>query len=288
MTIQIITDGGSDLPIEMRDSWRIKVIPLYIHLDNEQIRSEDVTIEDFATRLENSKATPTTSAAGPYEYYKVFKEIPKDKPIIHFSVSNGVSSAYKHALMAKNMLIEDDPDRQIEIINTESASSGMILLIQETVAKIKEGFNYHELIYFIEDRVKHLRTVFVLKTLDNLIRSGRLDRIRGAVAKTLNVKLLLQASKEGKVEVLEKVRGSKKATIRFIDKIGEYISETANQKLVITHAQAKERLDSIVETIKEKYQFNKIITAEMGPLLSIHAGSEAIVMAFFSDNKRRD
>ncbi|NMA90034.1 MAG: DegV family protein, partial [Amphibacillus sp.] len=102
------------------------------------------------------------------------------------------------------------------------------------------------------------------------------------------VKLLLQASKEGKVEVLEKVRGSKKATIRFIDKIGEYISETANQKLVITHAQAKERLDSIVETIKEKYQFNKIITAEMGPLLSIHAGSEAIVMAFFSDNKRRD
>jgi len=288
MTIQIITDGGSDLPIEMRDSWRIKVIPLYIHLDNEQIRSEDVTIEDFATRLENSKAIPTTSAAGPYEYYKVFKEIPKDKPIIHFSVSNGVSSAYKHALMAKNMLIEDDPDRQIEIINTESASSGMILLIQETVAKIKEGFNYHELIYFIEDRVKHLRTVFVLKTLDNLIRSGRLDRIRGAVAKTLNVKLLLQASKEGKVEVLEKVRGSKKATIRFIDKIGEYISETANQKLVITHAQAKERLDSIVETIKEKYQFNKIITAEMGPLLSIHAGSEAIVMAFFSDNKRRD
>src|SRR5690554_3087660 len=257
MTIQIITDGGSDLPIEMRDSWRIKVIPLYIHLDNEQIRSEDVTIEDFATRLENSKAIPTTSAAGPYEYYKVFKEIPKDKPIIHFSVSNGVSSAYKHALMAKNMLIEDDPDRQIEIINTESASSGMILLIQETVAKIKEGFNYHEIIYFIEDRVKHLRTVFVLKTLDNLIRSGRLDRIRGAVAKTLNVKLLLQASKEGKVEVLEKVRGSKKATIRFIDKIGEYISETANQKLVITHAQAKERLDSIVETIKEKYQFNK-------------------------------
>lgn len=287
MTIQLITDGGSDLSSQMRKDWNVKVIPLYIHLDNEQIKSEDVSVADFSKKASLSQSFPTTSAAGPFEYYKVFEKVPKNKAIIHFSVSDGVSSAYKHAVMAKNMLLEKEPDRKIEIINTESASSGIILLMQETINKIQEGFNFSELINFIEDRIKHLRTVFVLKTLDNLIRSGRLDRIKGTVAKTLNVKLLLQASDEGKIEVLEKVRGTKKATKRFIEKIGEYISETANQKLVITHAQAKERLDDIVASIKEKYHFNKIITAEMGPLLSIHAGGEAIVMAFFSDEKRR-
>ena len=287
MTIQLITDGGSDLSSQMRKDWNVKVIPLYIHLDNEQIKSEDVSVADFAKKASLSQSFPTTSAAGPFEYYKVFEKVPKNKAIIHFSVSDGVSSAYKYAVMAKNMLLEKEPDRKIEIINTESASSGIILLMQETINKIQEGFNFSELINFIEDRIKHLRTVFVLKTLDNLIRSGRLDRIKGTVAKTLNVKLLLQASDEGKIEVLEKVRGTKKATKRFIEKIGEYISETANQKLVITHAQAKERLDDIVASIKEKYHFNKIITAEMGPLLSIHAGGEAIVMAFFSDEKRR-
>lgn len=288
MTIQLITDGGSDLSTQMREDWKVKVIPLYIHLDNEQIKAGDISIEAFSEKIAQSKSFPTTSAAGPFEYYKVFEKVPGDKAIIHFSVSNGVSSAYKHAVMAKNMLLEKQPERQIEIINTESASSGIILLIQETINKIQEGFNFTELLSFIEDRIKHLRTVFVLKTLDNLIRSGRLDRIKGAVAKTLNVKLLLQASDEGKIEVLEKIRGTKKATKRFVEKVGEYISDTANQKLVITHAQAKERLDHIVTLIKEKYQFESVITAEMGPLLSLHAGSEAIVMAFFSDEKRRN
>ncbi|GAA4074953.1 MAG TPA: DegV family protein [Bacilli bacterium] len=287
MTVQLITDGGSDLSRQMCKDWQVKVIPLYIHLDNEQIKSDDVSVIDFAEKTSRSKSFPTTSAAGPFEYYKVFEKVPREKAIIHFSVSDGVSSAYKHAVMAKNMLLEKQPDRNIEIINTESASSGIILLMQETINKITDGLDFHQLLHFIEDRVKHLRTVFILKTLDNLIRSGRLDRIKGTVAKTLNVKLLLQASDEGKIEVLEKVRGTKKATKRFVEKIGEYLSETANQKLVITHAQAKERLDNIVTSIKDKYQFNKIITAEMGPLLSIHAGSEAIVMAFFSDEKRR-
>lgn len=286
MTIQLSTDSSADLTAQMKKDWNIKVIPLFIHLDDKQFKSEDLTTDAFLEKIKHSQSFPTSSAPGPYEYYKIFKDVPKDQAIIHFSVSDGLSSAYKHAEMGRKMLVEKEPDRKIAVINTQSASSGIILLINETIQKIKEGFSFNELTALISEKIKHLRTIFVLQSLDNLIRGGRLDRVRGAVAKTLNIKLLLQASAVGKIEVLEKVRGNKKATQRFIDKIGEFISQTANQTLVMTHCQAKERLDSLITKIKERYHFDKIMSSEIGPVISVHSGEGAIVMAFFSDDKR--
>lgn len=287
MTIQIITDSGADLSKSMQEKWQIKVTPLFVHFGDQQYRSEQLSTAAFLEKLEESKRFPSSSAPGPHEYYQAFKEIPADQSIIHFSISAGVSSAYHHAEMGKNMLLEEEPDREIAIINTKSASTGMILLINEAIKKINEGLSFTNIITHIEQRIKHLHTIFVLKTLDNLIRGGRLDKVKGAVAKTLNVKLILHASSEGKIEVLEKVRGHKKATRRFIETIGAHISDTSRNNLVLTHCHAQERLDEFITTIEQDYSFENILTAETGPVISAHAGQGAIVMSFFSDQPRK-
>lgn len=74
----------------------------------------------------------------------------------------------------------------------------------------------------MEDRIENTITLFILKTLENVIKGGRLDKVKGALAKTLNIKLLMKASEIGAVEVTEKVRGNKKSIRRFVDQIGEY------------------------------------------------------------------
>lgn len=288
MSIQLTADGGADLTAQMIKEWQVEVIPLYIHFGEEEILSKDITTKSLLERIKQSTIFPSTSAAGPYEYFKVFEKVPKDRAIIHFSVSSGVSSAYKHAVMAKNMLLEKDPDRKIEIIDSKSASSGIILLIEDTFKKIKAGCPFDELIKLITDRVKHMRTIFILESLDNLIKSGRIDRVRATVAKTLNVKLLLHASTAGTIEVLDKVRGTKKATNRFIDKISEYVAKTKDQTLAIVDCQAKEKLSEFVSTIKDRYDFDSILQSEMGPLLALHASAGTIIMSFFGDDIRTD
>ena len=289
MSIQLITDSSADLTPEMKRDWNIKIVPLYVHLGDEQFKSEELTTDVLFDKIAEGSVFPSSAAAGPYEYYQVFKDIPKEQPIIHFSIADGISSAYNHAKMGRDMLLEKEPDRKITIINTESATSGIILLINESIKKIEEGLSYHELTVFLKDRVKHIQTIFVLQSLDNLIRGGRLDKVRGTIAKTLNIKLLLHANAEGNsIEVLEKVRGSKKVTKRFINKIGELISETKNQTLVFTQCQAKERLNDLMGKVKEKYSFDNIITADTGPVISVYTGVDAVVMSFFSDKMRID
>lgn len=289
MSIQFTTDSSADLTKEMKEKWDVKVIPIYIHLGDEQLKSEDLTTESFFDKIDSATVFPTSAAAGPYEYYQTFKDIPKEKPIIHLSIADGVSSAYNHAQMGMKMLLDEEPDREIFVLNTESATSGIILLLTEIFEKIEEGISYDELVEHLKDRVKYLRTIFVLEFLDNLIRGGRLDRIRGAVAKTLNIKLLLHTNAEGNgIEPREKVRGRKKVTKRFIDIIGELVADTKEKTIVFSQCQAVERLSDIMNNVKEKYNFSKIITAEIGPILSVYSGADAIVMSFFSDEKRID
>lgn len=284
MQVQLITDSSADLPKELKRKLNIITTPLFVHFGDEQFSGEDLETDTFLKKLETSDTFPSSSAPGPYEYYQAFKAIPDHKPIIFLGISAGISSAYQHAVMGKDMLLEEQPDRKIEVISTNTASPGLTLLLHEAGERLEQGDNFEQLVAHLHDRVEHTVTLFVLKTLDNLIRGGRLDKVKGAIAKTLNIKLLLRANDEGKIEVLEKVRGDKKALRRFVEQIGDYMTNAENKVLTMTHCQAKERAEHVVQDIKQTYNFKQIILSNMGPVISTHAGESALVISFFKDS----
>ena len=283
MTIQLTTDSGADVPKHLQAEWNIKVVPLFVRFGEEQYKSEDLTTKDFLERVSTGKVFPQSAAPSPQDYYDTFKAIDPSHPIIHISVSSGVSASYNHAVMAKTQLLEEEPDRDIYLIDTKSASSGMILMLDDAVQMIEQNASAEDIAHHLERRVPYLRTVFLLETIDNLIRGGRLSRAKGAIAKTLNVKLILHASEEGKIDVLEKVRGAKKAHRRFHELIGEYIKDPAEKVFVMTHGYAKEKCDDVLDKIRERYPFKHVYQAETGPVIAAHAGKGALVMSFFSD-----
>ncbi|CQR48275.1 Fatty acid-binding protein [Paraliobacillus sp. PM-2] len=183
------------------------------------------------------------------------------------------------------MLLEEQPNRKIAVISTNTSSPGLILLLNEAGEKLTEGYNFDQLVSHLYDRVDHTVTLFVLKTLDNLIRGGRLDKVKGAIAKTLNIKLLLRSDHEGKIEVLEKVRGDKKALRRFVEQIGDYINHAENKVLTMTHCNAKGRAEQVIQNIQQTYGFKQTILSEIGSVISTHTGEGSLVISFFKDKK---
>ena len=283
MQIQLMTDSSADLPIELKEKLNIKTTPLYVHFGKEQYASEELDTFTYFQKIRKAADFPSSAAPGPHVYYERFKEVPTDHAIIFMGISEGISSAYNNAVMGMNLLLEEQPERKIEIINTKTASPGLILLLDEAGQKIAEGYSFDALVEHLYNRVEHTVTLFILKTLENLVRGGRLDKMKGAIAKTLNIKLLLYADENGQIEVMEKVRGDKKAIRRFIAHIGEYVSSAEDRVLTLTHCQARERADYIIEEIKKKYPFKQTILSEIGPVISTHAGEGGIVISFFKD-----
>lgn len=282
MRIQLVTDGGADLPARLTDTLDVIVVPLYLHFQDKQyISGVTITLDDFYQKIKEYDELPRSSAPSPNDFYEAYKKVDPDTAIINLSLTKGLSTTYENAVLAKNMLLEEEPDRKIAVINTKTASCGMALFLHEASKKIEEGYSFEELEAHLQARVEETATLIALKTVDNLIRGGRLDKVRGAIAKTLNIKLLMRASEEGTIEVAEKVRGDKKSIKRLIEQIGEYTNSFEGKVIVISHSNAEDRAKSLMEEITSKYPFEDAYIAEMGPLISTYAGEGGIVISFY-------
>lgn len=282
MNIQLMTDGGADIPSELSNETNIVVVPLYLRFDTEEYKTgEELDSKTFYEKIKAYKQVPKSSAPSPNDFYEAFKKIDSHQPILMLSLSKALSSTYENALLARDQLLNEEPTRNIAIINTKTASCGVALLVDEANKKIKENITFENLVTHLEERVEETATLFILKSLDNLILGGRLDKVKGAIAKTLNIKLLLKADDDGAVDVSEKIRGNKRALKRFIEQIGEYVTDFENKAIVMTHSNAKDYGQMVLNNILEVYPFKESYLTETGPLISTYAGEEGLVISFF-------
>ncbi|WP_082235575.1 DegV family protein [Halobacillus massiliensis] len=289
MVIQMIIDGGADLPQSMIDKHQLKVVPLNIHFGEEQYKT-GVTMDlpTFYKKLEETDIWPSSSSPSPQDFYEKYKEVDTAQPILVLALTQGLSSTYNSARIGRDMLLEEEPDREIAVLNTKTASCGIALLVDEAARKIEETSDFSSIVAHMEKRIEQTTTLFVLKTLENVIRGGRLDRVKGTIAKTLNIKLLMKATDdEGSIDVTEKVRGNKKAIRRFIEQIGEYAHQFENKVIALSHSNDEAYGKKILQMIKEKYPFKDSIFTETGPLISTYAGDGGLVIAFFRDDQDR-
>ncbi|MFC4559908.1 DegV family protein [Virgibacillus kekensis] len=284
MTVQLMTDGGADIPESLREAINVVEVPLYLNFNDEQYQTGvTIDLKTFRKKMKESEELPRSSAPSPNDFYVAYKAVDPNMPIVMLSLSKGLSVTYENAVLAKDMLLEEEPDRKIEVINTKTASCGIALLLDEAKSKLDEGYDYKQLVSHLRKRTENISTLFVLKTLENLVRGGRLDKVKGTIAKTLNIKLLMKASQEGKIEVAEKVRGDKKSIRRFVDQIGEYTGNFDGKIISMTHFDAEDRAKKVLGEIKAKYPFKDSYLTEMGPLIATYAGEGGMVIAFFND-----
>ncbi|MFC0302327.1 DegV family protein [Virgibacillus soli] len=284
MNVQLMTDGGADIPQKLMNTLDIKIVPLYLHFKDGQYKTGELDMTSFFNKIKETNELPRSAAPSPHDFYEAYKSVDPERPILMLSLTKGLSSTYENAVTAKNMLLEDEPNRKIEVINTKTASCGIALLMYESSKKLAENYTFEQLVEHLKERVEQTTTLFVLKTLENLILGGRLDKVRGAIAKTLNVKLIMKASEDkGDIEVIEKVRGDKKAVRRFIELIGEHTKNAEGKVIAMTHCVDEKRAQTVLDEINQTYPFADSLLSETGPLISTYGGEGALVISFFNN-----
>lgn len=284
MNIQLMTDGGADIPASLKEKMDVHVVPLYLHFSDGEFQSEgNKNVLAFYDKMEKQKELPRSAAPSPHDFYKAYKRVDATKPIVMLSMSAGLSSTYENAVSGKNRLLEEEPDRLIEVINTKTASCGIALLLYEASKKMKENASFEQITAHLHKRVEQTTTLFVLQTLDNLILGGRLDKVRGKIASTLNIKLLMRGNNEGQIEVTDKVRGEKKAIRRFVEQIITCTKNPQDRTLFISHGNDESRAKTVLSNIRNKLSFKENYLTEMGPLIYTYGGNGAIVISFFRD-----
>lgn len=280
MPVHLITDGSADLPLALLEAWNIRVVPLGVHF-GETIYDSNIHPTDFYKLMRSAPELPKTSSPSPHAFVEAFRQVPEGEPILAIVLSSALSSTYRHALLAKELYREERPNAgEIEVVDSKTASAGLGGIVYQAARLAKEGAPFSELTAYAIRLSGETRTHFVLDTLENVIKGGRLDRVRGAVASMLNIKLLMRANEQGAIEVLEKVRGTSAAVKRMLERVEDIKHDAGHRFMAVAHSNCAERAAALAKTLKERYRFREIVVSEMGPVIGTYAGEGGLLISY--------
>ena len=97
-----------------------------------------------------------------------------------FTLSSQLSGTYHAACIAREMVLEEHPEKQICVIDSRAAAGTMVLLIRRAQALMEatgDDGDFDALCQRLHRYQATLRTCFTLENFDNLIKNGRMRPI---------------------------------------------------------------------------------------------------------------
>ncbi|QOG24658.1 DegV family protein [Streptococcus sp. KS 6] len=278
MTWKIVADSGCDYrTIEnLAVDTLFESVPLTIQvgdeifIDNDQLNIDEMMEKMYATSSASKSACPS-----PDDYMKAFDGALN---IFVVTITGTLSGSYNSAQVAKRLYLEDHPDVNIHIIDTLSAGGENDLIIKKLNLLIGQGLSYEEVIKEITAYQAKTKLLFVLSKVDNLVKNGRLSKLLGAVVGLLNIRMVGEASQDGKLELLQKARGAKKSLIAAFDELIK--AGYAGGQIIIAHRNNLKFCQQFSEMVRERFPQAVIKVIPTSGLCSFYAEENGLLMGY--------
>jgi DegV family protein with EDD domain len=272
LPIAIVTDTDSSLPAAVAAQFGIQQVPINIHFGEETFRS-GVDIDDVEAfvRIDRDGKLPTTSAPTPGQFVEAYQAAfdAGATSVLCFCVSAEISGTYNAALTARELL----PDYDITVVDSRTLSMGQGFMVLAAAEAVREGASKDEAIAAAESLRERTYVYAALATLKYLAMSGRVGHLAAGMANLLNIKPVLTV-KDGKLDMLEKVRTQQKAWNRTIELTVESLGGRPIERMGIIHVNAPEKAREFEARLREHLSCpDDVITAEFTPGLAIHSGT---------------
>lgn len=277
MNYKVVVDSCGELTEEMKKDERFASVPLTLEIEGESI-IDDATFDqaEFLKKIAASPNCPKSACPSP-ELFR--KEFDCDVPHIYaVTLSSELSGSYNSAILARNMILEKQPDKKIHVFNSCSASVGETLIAVKLAECEEEGLSFEEIVQKVEAYIESQNTFFVLENLDTLRKSGRLNFVKAFVASALKIKPVMGSTNEGIIHQIDQARGINKALIKMVDCVVEKTVDSKNRILAISHCNCSTRAKQVKDAILEKMPVKDVILLDSSGVTTMYANDGGIVI----------
>ena len=278
MSYKIAIDSCGELLDEWKNDERIESIPLTLTVGGENI-IDDATFDqkDFLKKVADCPECPKSACPSPERYMKAYEC--EAEHIYAVTLSAELSGSYNSAILGKNLLLEEQPEKKVHVFNSKSASGGQSLIAMKIIECEEKGLSFGEVVSEVEKYIEEMSTFFVLENLETLRKNGRLSRVKALVASALKIKPVMGSTPEGTICQLDQARGMNKAIVKMVDHIGEKGINIPEKTVAITHCNCPERAKLLEEAIREKLNPAKIVVMDTAGVSSMYANDGGVIVA---------
>lgn len=279
----ILTDSASNLTAKQLRDNNITAIPFPYFLKGKECGCDTLeTFDDMAfyAALKNGEKV-TTSQINPQKYIDYMRPILESgKDILFIGLSSGISGAFSSAVIAKEQLNDEFPERRIELVDSLGASLGEGLIALKAAEYRAEGKTIGETAEEIRIHIEKMYQVFTVDDLMFLKRTGRLSNLSAVVGTVLGIKPILKGNEEGKIVAFGKVRGRAKVISALAEKYNALVKDPKTQTVGISYADCREDAKALADLINKTNPPKKLLIVKHEPATGSHLGPGALALYF--------
>lgn len=283
MAVQILADSCCDFTPELLRETGAQIIPLTVISPDGEEMIDDATL-DLGRLLESmrsNKTDPARSACPSVEAYAE-KMAAHDECVV-ITLSKNLSGSYNAARLAMETVLEQHPEKKIYIIDSKSASAGETLIALYVHGMNRQGASFEEIIEGAEELIRRMDTVFLLKDLSNLVKNGRVSKLKGKLTQVLQLFPVLSDDGNGEIVSRHIVRGYKQAKKKLVSTISEIAASRPlyDGTLVLCHCFAADVAEELKAALMQQCEAIKnVVIVPMAGLSTIYANDGGVVLAF--------
>ena len=273
MMIKVVTDSCSDITQEEAKKLGITVVPAYVHFGDEVYRDGvDIDCDQFYHKLVTNHVHPSTAAASPGDFAKVYEEIAKETDeIVSIHVTGKHSAMYDSALVGKE--ISEKKGCHIEVIDSLGVTMWQGLVAIAAANAAKAGYSLKQVVNKALETISQLRALALLDTLRYAVKGGRLGNTIFAIESLLNVKPLITLHC-GEI----RPAGLTRTRVKGIARLREFISSSPRiEDLAIVYSSTPDDARTLADHARSLFPNLIPRISRLGPTLGVHGGPGALV-----------
>ena len=276
--MKIVADSCCDVNSNILEQTNVQLVPLTITIDEKEYLDDySLDLEEFLEKMKKSPQMPKTACPSPQDFIEEYKG---EKSVFVVTLSSALSGTYQSAMIAKDIFLEEVGNKFIHVFDSLSASVGATLVCLKISELIKKKIKEREIVEKVNSYIDGMKTFFTLKSLDNLVKAGRVNPLLAKVSSKLSVRPIMMGTKEGQIKEHEKVMGAKRLLKRLVDIIGEQGENLEEKILGIAHCNALDKALAFKEEVLKRYNFKDIVIVKTAGISSVYANEGGLIIAF--------
>ena len=284
----IVTDSCCDMEESYYEAHAIDYVKLGFTMNNVNYGGEDgekIAVKDFYEKMKEGAMPTTYQVTSESAKEHIETHLQKGRDVLVLTFSSGLSGTNGSFVVAARALSEKYPDRKIFVVDSLCACMGQGLLLDYLVRKADEGGTIEAARDYIEGLKLKICHHFTVDNLFHLKRGGRVSGVTAIVGSLLKIKPVMHVNDEGKLIVVGKSMGRKKAIATLVENMMKTQEVGENDPIYIAHGDCIEDAEYLKSLVLQKFPNAQVTIGYIGAVIGAHSGNGTL--ALFNIGKTR-
>jgi DegV family protein with EDD domain len=287
--VAVMTDTISQISQEVADKYNIKIVPMGIVIDGKLYRENEVNLPEYYQKLlqiTETEKLPTSSSISVGEFLEACRELSqKVGGIVYISHSIRLGASSKAALAAKERLQEEQPNIQIEVIDSGTYGGAQMLIALEAARAAAAGKSFSEVVEVAKNMIVRVKNIVLADNLEYLTSGGRIQDGRAWAEAKVSTKALLETdAAAGKVHApLARYKTKAKA----VEGLLEIMKERYRGKklhVVINQSNVPDEAEELRKLVSSQLQCVELYVTDVYPVVGRHGGPLNLYLSWWVED----